>query len=214
MVGPNMAPPGPAGVPPGMQGQPTNGPPKSWPEGELLKALLRQLCVSFCALCVCVYTDLLSFLSTRTNGECCCPIQPSSEAHSTSTHWQTLSCSSLCAPRCLPSNAPSDTVPRTAGLAPFHDASPEAEPHNPYPKTSRAGPSGDPPGERVQVRRDGERHAGVLLKYFSVWKTMKHRALFSYLDVSKTAPPDIVNNMLVFIFCNWTITHTTVFMAF
>lgn len=33
MVGPNMPPPGPAGVPPGMQGQPTNGPPKSWPEG-------------------------------------------------------------------------------------------------------------------------------------------------------------------------------------
>ncbi len=35
MVGPNMAPPGPAGVPPGMQGQPTNGPPKQWPEGKL-----------------------------------------------------------------------------------------------------------------------------------------------------------------------------------
>lgn len=34
MVGPNIAPPGPAGVPPGMQGQPTNGPPKSWPEGK------------------------------------------------------------------------------------------------------------------------------------------------------------------------------------
>lgn len=29
-----MAPPGPAGVPPGMQGQPANGPPKSWPEGN------------------------------------------------------------------------------------------------------------------------------------------------------------------------------------
>lgn len=50
MVGPNMAPPGPAGVPPGMQGQPTNGPPKSWPEGKVaLKIHLKQhLCV-FCA---------------------------------------------------------------------------------------------------------------------------------------------------------------------
>ena len=159
-----MAPPGPAGVPPGMQGQPTNGPPKSWPEGELSEGLSQS------ALCVfpCVCTDLFSFLSTRTNGECCCPIQPSSEAHSTSAHWQTLSRSSLCAPRCLSSNAPSDTVPRTAGLAPFHDASPEAEPHNPHPKTSRAGPSGDPPGERVQVRWGGERHAGGLLIDVSV----------------------------------------------
>lgn len=26
--------PGPSGVPPGLQGQPTNGPPKSWPEGQ------------------------------------------------------------------------------------------------------------------------------------------------------------------------------------
>lgn len=34
MVGPNMPPPGPSGVPPGLQGQPTNGPPKSWPEGQ------------------------------------------------------------------------------------------------------------------------------------------------------------------------------------
>uniref|UniRef100_A0A667ZKN7 SWI/SNF related BAF chromatin remodeling complex subunit ATPase 4a n=1 Tax=Myripristis murdjan TaxID=586833 RepID=A0A667ZKN7_9TELE len=38
MVGPNMPPPGPAGVPPGMQGQPTNGPPKSWPEGPMVNA--------------------------------------------------------------------------------------------------------------------------------------------------------------------------------
>ncbi|CAG5897411.1 unnamed protein product [Menidia menidia] len=38
MVGPNMAPPGPAGVPPGMQGQPANGPPKSWPEGPMVNA--------------------------------------------------------------------------------------------------------------------------------------------------------------------------------
>lgn len=29
-----MAPPGPTGVPPGMQGQPANGPPKTWPEGK------------------------------------------------------------------------------------------------------------------------------------------------------------------------------------
>ncbi|XP_061606190.1 SWI/SNF related, matrix associated, actin dependent regulator of chromatin, subfamily a, member 4a isoform X3 [Phyllopteryx taeniolatus] len=38
MVGPNMPPPGPAGVPPGMQGQPANGPPKSWPEGPMVNA--------------------------------------------------------------------------------------------------------------------------------------------------------------------------------
>lgn len=33
MMGPNMPPPGPSGTPVGMQGQNTNGPPKSWPEG-------------------------------------------------------------------------------------------------------------------------------------------------------------------------------------
>ncbi|KAG1967195.1 transcription activator BRG1 [Pimephales promelas] len=38
MVGPNMPPPGPSGVPPGLQGQPTNGPPKSWPEGPMVNA--------------------------------------------------------------------------------------------------------------------------------------------------------------------------------
>uniref|UniRef100_A0A8C2AWP6 SWI/SNF related, matrix associated, actin dependent regulator of chromatin, subfamily a, member 4a n=1 Tax=Cyprinus carpio TaxID=7962 RepID=A0A8C2AWP6_CYPCA len=29
---------GPSGVPPGLQGQPTNGPPKSWPEGPMVNA--------------------------------------------------------------------------------------------------------------------------------------------------------------------------------
>uniref|UniRef100_A0A8C2D612 SWI/SNF related, matrix associated, actin dependent regulator of chromatin, subfamily a, member 4a n=1 Tax=Cyprinus carpio TaxID=7962 RepID=A0A8C2D612_CYPCA len=38
MVGPNMPLPGPSGVPPGLQGQPTNGPPKSWPEGPMVNA--------------------------------------------------------------------------------------------------------------------------------------------------------------------------------
>lgn len=149
MVGPNMAPPGPAGVSAGMQGQPTNGPPKSWPEGKLhLEAHVIPLCG-----CIRTHTtDLFRLLSPRANGKCCCPIQCSSEAHSASAHWQTLSRSSLCAPGRLPSHAPSDTVPGTACPAPSHDASPEAEPHNSYPKTSWAGPSGDPPGERVQVR--------------------------------------------------------------
>lgn len=151
MVGPNMAPPGPAGVPPGMQGQPTNGPPKSWPEGKCShEAHVIPHCVS-----VHSSTDLFWFLFVRTNGECCCPIQSSSEADSTSTNWQTLSRSPLCTPSCLPSNASSDTVPRTACPAPSHDASSEAEPHNPHPKTSWAGPSGDPPGERIQVRCGG-----------------------------------------------------------
>ena len=147
-----MPPPGPAGVPPGMQGPPTNGPPKSWPEG---KVSLGTNLSTVCFMCTCSNTDLLLFISCRTNGECCCSIQPSSEADSTSAHWQTLSCSSLCATRCLPSNAPSDAVPRTARPAPSHDASSEAESNNPHPKTSRAGPCGDPPGERVQVRQGG-----------------------------------------------------------
>lgn len=150
MVGPNMPPPGPAGVPPGMQGPPTNGPPKSWPEGKV--SLGTNLSTVYFVMCTCSNTDFW-FSSCRTNGECCCSIQPSSEADSTSAHWQTVSCSSLCATCCLPSNAPSDTVPRTACPAPYHDASPEAESYNPHSKTSRAGPSGDPPGERVQVRR-------------------------------------------------------------
>ncbi|XP_042183821.1 transcription activator BRG1-like [Oncorhynchus tshawytscha] len=38
MLGPNMPPPGPSGVLPGMQGQPTNGPPKQWPEGPMVNA--------------------------------------------------------------------------------------------------------------------------------------------------------------------------------
>lgn len=150
MVGPNMAPPGPAGVPPGMQGQPTNGPPKAWPEGEL--SLSQRLYVSTRTR----FNNRPPLLSFRTHGERCRPLQPSSEADSTPTHRQTLSRSSLRAPRCLPRDAPSDAVPRTAGSASSHDASPEAEPHHPDPETSRAGPSGDPPGERVQVRQTNE----------------------------------------------------------
>jgi len=34
MVGPNMPPPGPSGIPAGVQGQNHNGPPKPWAEGE------------------------------------------------------------------------------------------------------------------------------------------------------------------------------------
>lgn len=142
-----MAPPGPAGVPPGMQGQPTNGPPKSWPEGKLSFEDFRQDSVLLCV-------QLIRFLSSRTNGERCCSIQPSPEADSSSAHRQTLSRPSLRASSRLPSNAPSDAVPRTARTAcpaPSYDAAPEAEPHNPNPKTPWAGSSGDPPGERIQV---------------------------------------------------------------
>lgn len=89
---------------------------------------------------------------SRTNGECCCPIQCSSEANSTSANGQALSCSSFCAASCFPCHAPSNSVPRSTRLAPSHDASPEAEPHNSHSKTSWAGPSGDPPGKRVPVR--------------------------------------------------------------
>ncbi|KAL4594091.1 hypothetical protein GN956_G26206, partial [Arapaima gigas] len=35
---PNMPPPGPSGVTPGMQGQPPNAPPKAWPEGPVVNA--------------------------------------------------------------------------------------------------------------------------------------------------------------------------------
>ena len=91
------------------------------------------------------------FPPVRTDGECCCSIQSSPEVDSPSAHWQTLARSSLCAPRCLPSDAPSDTVPGSACPAPSHDAASEAEPHYPHSKTPRAGPSGDPPGERIQV---------------------------------------------------------------
>lgn len=93
---------------------------------------------------------------SRTNGECCCPIQCSSEANSTSANRQALSCSSFCAASCFPCHAPSNSVPRATRLAPSHDASPEAEPHNSHSKTSWAGPSGDPPGKRVPVREARE----------------------------------------------------------
>lgn len=57
-----MAPPGPAGVPPGMQGQPTNGPPKSWPEGKLcFEEDFRQESV----LCVQVKTDQIPLLQDQ-----------------------------------------------------------------------------------------------------------------------------------------------------
>lgn len=62
MVGPNMAPPGPAGVPTGMQGQPTNGPPKSWPEGKLnLVAHVIRLCGRICTQTI----DLFQFMSSK-----------------------------------------------------------------------------------------------------------------------------------------------------
>ncbi|XP_059403112.1 transcription activator BRG1-like [Carassius carassius] len=38
IVGPNMPPPGPSGVPAGVQGQNNNGPPKPWHEGPLVNA--------------------------------------------------------------------------------------------------------------------------------------------------------------------------------
>ncbi|XP_056122002.1 transcription activator BRG1 isoform X1 [Rhinichthys klamathensis goyatoka] len=38
MVGPNMPPPGPSGIPAGVQGQNHNGPPKPWAEGPMVNA--------------------------------------------------------------------------------------------------------------------------------------------------------------------------------
>lgn len=44
-----MAPPGPTGVPPGMQGQPTNGPPKQWPEGKPVRgSVTSQISAELC----------------------------------------------------------------------------------------------------------------------------------------------------------------------
>lgn len=44
-----MAPPGPTGVPPGMQGQPTNGPPKQWPEGKPMRSsIIVQISATSC----------------------------------------------------------------------------------------------------------------------------------------------------------------------
>lgn len=149
MVGPNMAPPGPTGVPPGMQGQPTNGPPKQWPEGKLSEALsytLHHLRVSS-------WKKKNTFLSySRTNGERCCPIQRSAEADPTSADRQTLPCAAFCTTSRFPSHAPPDAVPGSACYASFHDAPPKTEPHHSHSETSWAGPSGDPPGERVPVR--------------------------------------------------------------
>lgn len=45
--------PGPSGVPPGLQGQPTNGPPKSWPEGQNILKMIHnhyQLSIQYLAL--------------------------------------------------------------------------------------------------------------------------------------------------------------------
>lgn len=172
MVGPNIAPPGPAGVPPGMQGQPTNGPPKSWPEGK------PRLSTNFTHVYfVYTYNYKLSFLNFsffRTNGERCCPFQPSPEVNSTPAHRPTFSCSSLSASSSLPCYAPSDTVARTACTAPSHDATPEAESHNPHPKTSWAWSSGDPPGERVQVRKGKRRGMANNTELHSKYFVLEH----------------------------------------
>lgn len=48
MVGTSIVPPGAAGVPPGMPGQATNGPPKSWSEGKYTP--------NYCHVTVCVTT--------------------------------------------------------------------------------------------------------------------------------------------------------------
>lgn len=93
------------------------------------------------------------FLSDpRTNGECCRPIQRPAEADPASADRQTLPRATLRAASRLPGHAPSDPVPGSACHAAFHDAPPKTEPHHSHSETSWAGPSGDPPGERVPVR--------------------------------------------------------------
>lgn len=140
-----MVPPGPAGVSPGMPGQPTNGPPKPWPEG-----------ISSFFLCV-SYSDVIKltrvFLCSRAHGERRRSFQRSSEDDPSSAHGPTLSRSSVSASRCLPGDATSDPVPGTARPASAHDD--EAEPHHPHPETSRAGSCRGPPGERIQVQPAG-----------------------------------------------------------
>lgn len=147
-----MAPPGPTGVPPGMQGQPTNGPPKQWPEGKPVRgSVISQISTTSC-MHELSEINTISLSHSRTNGERCRPIQRSAEADPASADGQTLPCAALRAACRFPSHAPSDAVPWSASHAAFHDAPPKTEPHHSHSETSWAGPSGDPPGERVPVR--------------------------------------------------------------
>lgn len=147
-----MVPPGPTGVPPGMQGQPTNGPPKQWPEGKPARGSSRLLLHHVCTSSFKIKNNCILLSRSRTNGERRRPLQRPAEADPTSADGQTLPRAPLRATRRLPGHAAADTVAGPARAPSAHDAPPKAEPRHSHSETSWAGPSGDPAGERVPVR--------------------------------------------------------------
>lgn len=168
MVGPNMPLPGPSGVPPGLQGQPTNGPPKSWPEGQWIVKIIHnhyQITIQYLALLYSANLKRQSYLivmflprlrNPRAHGECCRPCKCPTEANTSSAHGPPVSSTTFSSSRCLARHAPSDPISRTTDPA-AHGTSSEAEPHHTHTETPGSGPSGGPPGERVQVRWGKER---------------------------------------------------------
>lgn len=87
----------------------------------------------------------------RAHGECCRPCKCPTEANTSSAHGPPVSSTTFSSSRCLARHAPSDPISRTTDPA-AHGTSSEAEPHHTHTETPGSGPSGGPPGERVQVR--------------------------------------------------------------
>lgn len=101
-------------------------------------------------------TYLPCLSNPRAHGECCRPCKCTTEADTSSAHGPPVSSTTFSSSRCLARHAPSDPISRTTDAA-AHGASSETEPHHTHPETPGSGPSGGPPGERVQVRRRKER---------------------------------------------------------
>ncbi len=79
MVGPNMPPPGPSGVPVGVQGQNHNGPPKPWPEGEsasVQRAMAELLVKQAVMMCVRVAGPLVNAATPSNAPQKLMPPQP------------------------------------------------------------------------------------------------------------------------------------------
>lgn len=151
MVGPNMPPPGPSGVPPGLQGQPSNGPPKSWPEGSFTFTILSLQNLNSSHV-FWLYSVSNHILIHRAHGERCRPCQWPAKARTTTAHRPPLSGAAFGSTRCLARHAPSNPVSRATGPAASHGAASETEPHHAHPETPWPWSGGDPSGERVQVR--------------------------------------------------------------
>lgn len=175
MVGPNMPPPGPAGVPPGMQGQPTNGPPKSWPEGKVHLATDLH-----------VYTNKISMCSKMTSSYSSL-LGPMVNAAAPSNPPQKLIPPQ---PTGRPSPAPPSVPPAASPVMPPQTQSP-GQPAQPPPmmlhqKQNRITPIQKPRGlDPVEILQEREYRWGrvgdqVDQKQNPVWKAELHSNIITH----------------------------------